>query len=247
MTRQPSTPIQNSPRRRRVIRVLLGLFVLGLVLLGYFSTTRVEGVEFNPDTWQVRVFSFRADPWTNWQWTGVRRDLTTWSVDPAITAHLAGHLGNESERWDLAKISRMGRTQTGPAGSFVQLLTLQGYAGSNRPTKFFSNWSSQYPQRAQQLWPAIRELTLFGAYAQIPLVVELCLSSVDDDQFTERLKKEQAQALWRHAELLIGQKEFSGAESVAQAGLNHDPSSVQLKSLIDDLRRSASADQSHNE
>lgn len=243
--------VQSGPvpvRKKNWLRnALIGLLVMAAVLIGYSSTTRVEGIEFEPHTWQVRTFSFRADPLTQWQWTSIRHDLTKWPVAPAITAHLDKQLAAMPIRWDLGGITILGSRQSGPARSTLQLLTLYGFSGTSKPRDFLLDWTSRHPKRAAEFWPAIQQLTILGAYAEVPATMELCLGELDDAQFSQSLKKAMARALYQRATNLSSTGENREAVSVAEVGLTYDPDFIPLQKLIDPIADLPSSDQSHDE
>jgi hypothetical protein len=231
---EPNRP----PTRRRLRNFVIGFLVIGSILFGYFSTTLVTGVEFEPHTWQIRRFTFRADPLTKFQWTGIRHDSTVLSVDPVIAARLDQSLAAQPSRWDLATITQFGNNQPGPAEIVVRLLTHHGYTGTGKPLQFWVEWTNQDPDRATVFWQAIQRLTVFQAYAEIPGMLELALVEQDDSQFHDSLKATMSQALYRRADQCASLGDSDQAAAISEHALEYGEASAELRAFLETLENS---------
>lgn len=162
-----------------IVGFLVGVFTLTF----YYSTTRVQGLEFNPGTWQVRQFSFRADPFTGLQYTGIQYDNQVAKVDKSITALLDRKVRRENDRWELASIEQFASDQTGPCLGIVQLISGYGLARGGEAVEFWKKWTAGQPNKAKVFWPAVQELSAQGAYDSIPDLLDLPLVESDDQRF----------------------------------------------------------------
>ena len=166
-----------------IVAVLFGIFVVSI----YISSTSVSGVEFNPVTWQVRYFSFRADPFTDFQWSGIYYDTRFGKTDVSITKLLDFQSAEDSNRWEPALIERISSSQSGPSMAMVQLLTGYGLKRGHLAVDYWKNWTADHPAKAKEFWPAIQRLAIHGNYRDIPTFLELPQLESDDHRFLERL------------------------------------------------------------
>lgn len=166
------------------------VFVFGSLF--YLQTTLVVGTELNSVSWELRSFSFRRDPFTNTQLTGIYYAPSstngTWVSavadapslpDAAIRTYLnAKNIG--PTRWDLVSMTD-GTLSTGRASILVQLIESDQF-GSR---KYWIDWSNNEPKKAAVLWPAAQQLVSDGSYAQLPDLFELALHEKDDQAFID--------------------------------------------------------------
>ncbi|QDV28138.1 hypothetical protein [Aureliella helgolandensis] len=160
--------------------VLISLSFLSLLGLFYFNSTLVSGTELNCLSWETRRFSFRREPFTNIQISGIRYTESrlgyVWSsapsgesslLDTAIKRHLKNPQSYES-RWDLVDYSTPYPSK-GPADILVTLLCMQ----NSDYDQFWSKWTANEPAKAKILWPAALDLVQFQIYAALPELLEL--------------------------------------------------------------------------
>ncbi len=227
---------QNSSRRARwLLSLVLGLLIAIVVGLIYFGLSWVEGLEFNASTWEIRTFSFRADPFTGYQFSGVQHGSTGYSIDPEIEDRIRQTNDSQPDRWDLAEITQFRSTQFGPASIAADLfLDLSRYGVSAKSNEFWNNWTSEHPERADELWPAIRRLTLLGAYIHIPDVVQVALVHVEDDgKFKDRLHDAMIKALELWVQQNVAIDNSKAARDAAKVGLEYAPDNTQFKAVVD--------------
>lgn len=166
-----------------IIGVIIGLFTLVV----YSSTTLVKGIEFNPGTWQVREFSFRADPFTGFQFTGIQYDNKVATVDKSITALLDRKVRRENDRWELASIEQFAAAQTGPCMGVVQLISGYGVSRGTEAVEFWKKWTVDQPNKANVFWLAVQQLAIRGQYDAIADLLDLPLVESNDQRFKDKL------------------------------------------------------------
>lgn len=216
--------------------VLLGSFALLMFLFVayvYVLQSRVTGYEFNPYSWQIRHFEFYADPFTNKELIGIdRTGKVTWTIDPAITTHLAQGTSAQgaSSRWDLIELNDYRpKTSEGPATILVDAVTSRRSGWSSSNVEFWNNWSKTNATEAAFFWKAVQSLTIHGAYTDIPALLEVAVSS--PSKIPELSDSLTADALLRRAQQLQADGDSKSAKAAASDGLIYAPNSSELKKI----------------
>ena len=138
-------------------------------------------------TWQVRHFSFRADPFTDFQWTGIHYNSKFRQTDASITKLLDPQVAETPNRWEPAFIERATSSQTGPSMAMVQLLTGYGLKRGLEAVEYWKKWTTDHPAKAKEFWPAIHRLIINGQYGALPPLLDLPQMDIDDQQFSAML------------------------------------------------------------
>ncbi|MCA9132816.1 MAG: hypothetical protein KDA45_06665 [Planctomycetales bacterium] len=218
-----------------LVLFLLGLLTLGL---GYWQATWVQGTELNTRTWELRDFSFRRDPFSNYQLSGVTHsappNMGAWTSFPrAQSAKLDATIANyfrpapeyaAPPRWDLVSISERSTTA---AGANIVVELLDAYDRDYSP--FWPNWSSAHPAQAAILWPAAQDLVALELYAKLPRIFELAL--LDSPQFSELVAEQVQEAVVVHCQQLVESGNVQDARTAAQIGLGYGPR-AELEALL---------------
>ncbi|MEM8733734.1 MAG: hypothetical protein AAGG44_05915, partial [Planctomycetota bacterium] len=177
--------------RHKFLILTLGLLLSCFVGFVYFQFTSVSGVELNIRTLNIRSFSFRRDPFTNHQWTGVLHSPAPQSnylwtkmpryslMDSEIQSRLRPIPGDD--RWDL--VSFDASFEKAPASILLQLLNT---TDSNYQVHWLE-WSKQNPKKADVLWPAVHDLVVLDLYEHLPSLFELALTEVSSKELDERI------------------------------------------------------------
>jgi hypothetical protein len=144
----------------------------------------VSGIELNTHTWEQRSFSFHRDPLTGWQLSSVKHNVPRangwWSTVPnphskKIPSAIGKYLPKKSSlplRWDLVRLEG---TNSPEAEAAAAILVRFLNAKDRSYNEFWSQWSSDYPQRAAIVWPAAHRLVELRQYAQLPALFDLAL------------------------------------------------------------------------
>lgn len=218
--------------------LLSGLLGVLLLLAVYCFLMGVRGTELNPHTFEIRRFSFRRDPFTNYQLSGIRYlsyNDGCWSsgaanakssqVDPSIKLHLSSS-NWLPQRWDLIQIS----DDNGPGGGANVLIELLNARDPNYDL-FWPKWSIEHPSRAAEIWPAAQLLVEFRLYAKLPQVLELALLDNSLTELKASLTNTIQSALVEHCNQLKKTGDSDQLLIAAQAGLQYGDNR-QLQDLL---------------
>ncbi len=167
----------------------------------------VTGVEFSPDSFTLREFSYWRSPFTG----SVRSKRFLTPVDPKcdslITLNLIPASGTTNPRWDL--VSESLQTSKILSGDFdARFLTIF----LNHTT---DQWNRNNVEKAEILWPEVATLARERLYLQLPTLFHFAIDSPEEwsnEEFEEQLKRELAKA-W-----------FSGAQITADRVKTHTQS-----------------------
>lgn len=218
--------------------------LLLIVFAAYYFASFVSGTELNTRTWDLRKFSFRRDPFTNYQLSGITHassnSLAPWSsyptklrceIDPLIRKHLLTSADTE-ERWDLVSIDG-NQVSDGDAQILVSLLRTRDFKYDD----FWPQWTGKHPAKAAILWPAAQDLTSLHLYSKLPTLLETALLESTDDEF-ERVVHETMQACLLDAcNRLEKMKLSEQAANVARVGLTYGDNPL-LQSFLNVRERS---------
>lgn len=217
----PSSGWRRRWRSARLPSLIGGLLGLLVIIAAYFHATSVSGIELNAATWELREFSFRRDPFTNRQWTGIRHSAplhfplwssgtgqTTAKLDPTIRPLLRNRV---AARWDLVELQ--GR-RTGPAAILTESLG----AYTKNFDYAWTRWTSDHPRKAALLWPAIHTLVELEAYPWLPSLFELALLPASVEDFRVALSEEMQKLLLDYCRQLTLRGEVLKVKAAAEAG-----------------------------
>jgi hypothetical protein len=214
-----------SVRVPTLVVLCLMLIIFGVL---YYRATYVSGTELNVSNWEVRTFSYRRDPFTDYQLTGVMHratnHLSLWSANPlnsgsSLDAAIQQHLRSASKpapRWDLIELNDHGLS-TGGASILVDLLE----ARDSEYSLFWSVWSKAEPAKAAVLWPATQDLAAVGLYAYIPNLFQLAIADLDAGRFASLVHARVADACRSQELRLIEVGETQAAHAVKLLGAKY--------------------------
>lgn len=222
----------------RVPFLILGSLVLLLIGFLYFQSTVVSGKEISTNTWDVRNFSFRRDPFTNYQFTGVKHsapkrlgfwtEITTYSmVDNSIKIHLKSK--RPKNRWDLISFDQS--LYPADAQVLIDLLTARNASYDY----YWSKWSGNNPVKAAKLWPAAQDLVHLGLYSKLPPLFEIGTVTLSDNAFTSEVDSYMAQTLGSMAAELAQLGEHERSRSLAEVGSNYG-SNEELEEVLNSVQ-----------
>jgi hypothetical protein len=145
--------------------LLLSLLVgVPLVLIACAVFGRVEGVEFCPQDFSRRQFSYYEIPLVGIQVTAVYRTVQVRPVEKALLAERWISI-QPPQRWDLIRGIRARRVvDPGDASILTRYLDALDPRGSHQ----WLGWSQDHPPLAQQLWPRVAEVARAGFYELVP-------------------------------------------------------------------------------
>jgi len=219
--------------------MLLGFLATLTCGLVYYYSSLVMGSEINSHNWEVRQFSYRRDPFTHKQLSGItyrasligsgcwksQNDLIS-VPDPAIKGHLTAPL-LQPVRWDLVRLND--RYDTIGRGTILIRLVNSYGVGSNH---FWIDWTNNEPIKAAALWPAAQQLVSLNLYAKLPDLFDQAAVEKNDAKFQQAVGSIMQAALLEYSQLLAqaGDKEL--AREVGKLGLSYGDHS-ELQTMVE--------------
>lgn len=226
-------------RRVRLPTILIGLLFLIILGLIYFQAALVVGTELNAHTWQVRQFSFRRDPFTNTQLSGISystpKYLAAWHDTPdqqfaTPNSKISKYLNLSSrpaERWDLIQVSSS-TSSPGQASILIDLLQARDY----QYDEVWPKWTTDNPGKAKILWPAVQDLVALELYAKLPRAFELTRVASSLEEFQSAVVDYVQSTVLEHCQRLTDQGKFVQAVDAARIALNYNDHD-ELQAIVD--------------
>jgi len=166
----------------------VGFSALGLLLLAFVVLCavlffgHVKGVEFSPDKFQRRIFTYAEIPLIHLQVTPIsHRDMTGNLEDYLVTNKLINTTGLQP-RWDLVQASD--GANSGEYGE-AQILCMYLDARDDEGNIVWLDWTEKETAMAKIIWPAVAALAGQELYSFIPDLFLKARSASDAVQFQE--------------------------------------------------------------
>lgn len=223
----PHSRFRLSRRWQRILSLggwsALGL--LGATFLVYMLTVTfgaVHGVEFCPQTFERRSYSFYELPLVGIQVTGLRHDDVSSVAETALTSQkmIAPPGGNQD--WHIVVGSRGARLlRKGDAAILMQYLDAQDAANNYR----WIEWTNDHAALAKLLWPAVQRLAVHELYVFVPDLFDLAKRVQDPAKLKTAIDAATAQHLRFLADRLRQRGEETAAAAVLKeaGGLDSKP------------------------
>lgn len=164
-------------RQNAILAAITVFFILLILIMVGISMGNVSGVEFSPDDFSRRSFSYTRLPWLKWTVSGKRYQ----ELQPKLDLIGEGLITPQPvKNWHLVSEDQQ---ITQPAESDARFLVdlLDLYC-----PKDFSNvwlkWNEKYPDLAKVFWPFIAELARDELYLAIPEFIEMALKVERQEQ-----------------------------------------------------------------
>ena len=155
-----------------IISGLLGLALISAVLFTLFSRVQKSGLEFCPETFETRNFSYRVYRFGRPLPSKIDREPPFALVGPPITKHLPPPPTNPADKsWHLVHGIAGQERQYEPATILVKYLE----ANNLTTTWRIERWSSEHNELAAVLWPAIERLAKNYLYFAVPQTIDFAL------------------------------------------------------------------------
>ena len=187
----------------RLTIALIGFALLFFMLLFYFNACYVSGTEIDSQTWQIRDFYFRRDPFTNRQLTGVVHSAvrvrtpiwtanasnTASNLDPSISALFPAQPARAA-RWDLVTLNQF-ESIDGGASVLTELLAAEDASFNS----YWVQWTAAHPQHAKTFWPAAYQLVYYQLYADLPRLFAIAVRVQPLSEFDAAIRDAMHEAL----------------------------------------------------
>lgn len=231
----PNPTKRRSPKAAVLVRVVFGL--LGLAVLSLFGVVLtamfggVHGVEFCPQTFERRSYSFYEIPWIGIQVRGVRHNDLTGPVEKHLrSSKLIPVAQQDSRTWHIVIGMRgTSRPQTGDA----EILCRYFDACDAEEQHVWLDWSKKHPQMASSLWPAIAQLSREDLYVYVPELIELAKNSQDSVRFQQQLNMRLAEQFYRVAQRCQQAENHAAAVRYLDEALKIDKNRADLRQARD--------------
>jgi len=164
---------------------LVGVTVVGVVVTVMFGG--VHGVEFCPQTFERRSYSYYELPILRIQVTGERHEDLTGPTEEYVSGQKTWlNAGSGKRDWHVLVGSQGTRMRRpGDAGILMQYLDAQQSDNSRR----WVQWSEKNEELAKVLWPAVQQLALSEAYVFVPDLFDLTKSIDCDEELKQAVQK----------------------------------------------------------
>ena len=182
--------------------------IAGWSLLGTLGTTlavfivtitfgAVHGIEFCPQTFERRSYSYYELPLIGLQVTGVRYEDLTGDTEKTVTSnnYVSAPAGGKKD-WHVLVGSKGTRLRKpGDAGILMQYLDATDVGTNLR----WQHWTEEHADLAKVLWAAVQELAIAERYVFVPDLFDLTktisdpaeLKAASDRILSEKLPREQ--------------------------------------------------------
>lgn len=175
----------NTPSNRRISKwqpyILFGFVALALIAaIGSFSIFQfgnVQGLEFSPETFKRRSFSYYEIPLLRWQISPIRREKVTGDLENYLLNNgLVKTTATVTPLWDLVLLKRgQFESHTTDAHLLCMFFDIEQKSEKN----FWLEWSKDHQQSAAILWPQVVRLARRKTYLLIPHLFALA-TRIDD-------------------------------------------------------------------
>jgi hypothetical protein len=180
----------------------LGALILSaaavVLMLVTFAFGGVRGTEFNPQTFERRMFGFYEIPLLRLQVTPLWRAETNGDVEQlVISQKYVAPEANAPETWHLISLVRRNYKQP---PTDVQILVRYLDAKDADGDSYWTQWSIAHPEMAALLWPEVARLARLESYVMLPPLFELAHNAESVKAFQLALKQLQTSQLQAAAE-----------------------------------------------
>ncbi len=158
---------------------ILLVFVVTVIFGG------VHGLEFCPQTFERRSYSYYELPLLRMQITGERHEDLTGDTEKYVRSQKYFTAINGKKDWHVLVGSQGTRLRRpGDAGILMQYLDAEQPGDTRR----WVQWSEKNETLAEILWPAVQQLALSDAYVFIPDLFDLTKTFDCDEQLKPAVK-----------------------------------------------------------
>ena len=180
MSEQDSNQNKSSKAR---IGILLGLLALALAtpvaILVLLGMGQMHGVEFSPDDFSRRSFSYNQMPVTGWVVFKKKYEDQTSDLEKSlITTRLVPSVVLKKKRWHL--ISEFGSSVISHECD-ARFLTNYLDKYDDDGASYWDSWNTDYPKCAKVFWPEVAELARDQMYLKVADVMRVAMSISKDN------------------------------------------------------------------
>ncbi len=200
----------------QLLRISLGILA-PLIFFGVVftvGTMEKRGVEFSPDDFTTRSFSYGKIEWLNWTVSGLEHQDHTTLLQQSLVPNWIQPVTNSKRTWHLVSDS----VTRGNSPDFDAKI-LHDYL----QMPFWEDWNAEAKNaiKAKALWPAVATLARNYVYWAIPDLMDLAINqeSLSSDSFVLKVNEISVQALLQRGDLLRSDGELEEAEKSLNAAV----------------------------
>lgn len=238
MNTSNSTATTNRPRRRWPkwlpyvgwsAFALLGSALAVWIFTLWFGG--VHGIEFCPQTFERRSYSFYELPLVGVQVTAIRHEDVSKATEMFLgTSKYIAPPANGQQDWHIVIGTRgQSRFRKGDASILLRYFDSQDANDYHRWVK----WSEDHPKLAKVFWPAVQRLALHELYVFVPDLFDLAKSYDDPARLQQELNKSVVASLLRLARRMQDRDQHAEAIEVLDDAIRLDPSNKELQRARD--------------
>jgi hypothetical protein len=192
------------------------ILIVGTALFGY-----VEGIEFSPNDFSRRTFSFYEIPLLGIQATPIKRVSQTGPLEQFLVAQKWITV-SQASTWDVVR-ARRGQHVIDPGTASILCHYLD--AADPKGNHAWLVWSQAHGPQAAKLWPLVADLARNDLYAVIPDVMRAALEHVDlsPEPFAAALQRLSADRCVTLGSWYAAQGDTPRARQCFQLALGHQP------------------------
>ncbi len=177
-------------KARFILVVVLGFMVISpIMFLVLFGLGQVRGIEFSPDDFSRRSFSYNQLPLVDWViFKKSYDDITPDLEESLVTNKLINTVVNNTKTWHLVSESSMSVISHECDARF--LIGFLDKTDSDL-ANYWDTWNTEHPECAIVFWPHVAELARDKMYLNIRKPMKVAINQEDDDpvEFDLRLRK----------------------------------------------------------
>jgi len=231
MSEQDSNQNEISKTRKGFLLGLLALTAATPVLvLILFAMGQIHGVEFSPDDFSRRSFSYNQMPLTGWViFKKLHEDKTTDLEKSLIANKLVPSVVSKTKRWHL--VSEFGSSVVSHE---CDARFLTSYLDKHEEgVNYWDSWNADYPKCAKVFWPHVAELARDQMYLKVAEVMQLAMSISKDepDLFEHSLETKLSEVYLELGSLDAELGRLERAEYRLKRSLEHDSDSGAAQEL----------------
>jgi len=174
----PDNQTTKTSYRWLIILVTSAVFIITLLI--FYGAGQKSGVEFSPDDFSRRAFSYNQTPFVKWV---IHRksyaDRTTSMEKNLIQSGFIQTVVNRTKTWHLIKDSGSNSAFASDqcdARFLTNYLDLSNEDGD----EYWTIWSTDFPKCAKVFWPLVAELARDEMYLKIPDVMQFAMELNQD-------------------------------------------------------------------
>jgi hypothetical protein len=216
--------------------VLISIIVFAVVLMIFYGKGQTSGIEFSPDDFSRRSFSYNQTPLLKWvirkktfadRTTDLEKHLTLDGFVPTVV--------NRTKTWHLIKDSGSNAkfaSDQCDARFLTNYLDLTNDDGDD----YWTIWTADFPKSAKIFWPRVADFARDEMYLKIPDVMQLAMDITSDKpgRFEAALNQLLSEAYLEMGEIDLGLERLERAKTRLQkaSDLGDDDTSSRANDLL---------------